>query len=159
MRGATRPSLEPPLPIPTLEFFNADWLLVPAGGADASTSIQFSLLATPPVSAQVGVIVFAKGTAPVAGKAAPWAQVGRTSLDNLPDSLPGQSVSLPMRRGMDYVVRFQGEAHLLMPGFQAVTVGFDVAHAGSVVTRLEGPKTAPNARAAAVHGHAYLRCV
>lgn len=140
--------------VPVLEFFNADWIIVPAG----TPAIQFRLIATPPVAANVGIVVFAKPTTPVPGQPAQWAQIGRTSVDNIPDTLPGPGFSLPVRRGIDYVIRFQGEVHLLMPGFQAVTVGFDLSHAGGPLSNFDGSKTANNARAAGINGNAYLRC-
>lgn len=140
--------------VPVLEFFNANWVIVPVG----VQTVQFKIIASPPVAANVGIVVFAKPTSPAPGQPDQWTQIGRAEVDNIPNTLPGPGFNLPVKQGTDYVIRFQGEAHLLMPGFQTVTVGFDLAHAGGPLSNFDGPKTANNARAAGINGNAYLRC-
>jgi hypothetical protein len=141
------------MPLPVLEFFSSDWIAIPA----QLKSIQFRIVAKPPVSANVGVTVFAKPTHPQNGQNANFAQIGKTSIDNIPETIAGTGFSLPVQAGVDYVVRIQGEAHLLMPGFQEISVGFNISHASGPISNLEGDQTVAG-RAAGIVGDVYLRC-
>lgn len=136
--------------IQTLEFYNADWIIIPK----ESGVVNFRLIANPPVAASLGIVVFAKKTTSSTGQ---WGQLGKTSIDNIPGTLPGPGFQLPVQGGMDYVIRFQGEAHLLMPGFESITLGFDLSTENSPLSNLDGSKTASNSHAAGVNGNVFLR--
>lgn len=140
--------------VPVLEFFMPDWQVVPA----AAGSIQFRLIAIPPVAANVGIVVFAKPTTPLPGQPTQWAKIGNAFIDNIPNTVPGSVFQMSVARGVDYVLRFQGEAHLLMPGFQDVTVGFDLSSPLAPLTNFGGSHTANQTRAAGINGNAFLRC-
>lgn len=153
--------------VPTLEFFTTDWVAVPA----ESAVIQLQIVALPPVSANVGIVAFARLT-PKAGETAPaWARIDipvsigkpkkamKAEIDNMPNTSPGAIFQMDVRSGMDYVVRFQGQAHLLMIGFQDIKVGFVVSHTEDLrpLHDYGGPQTAADTRTAAINGDAFLR--
>ncbi|MDM4765269.1 hypothetical protein [Pelomonas sp. SE-A7] len=140
--------------IPTLEFFSSDWLQV----AEGIQVVELRIVANPPVAAGVGIVVFARKTPPASNPQAPFGKVGNPAvIDNLPNTPAGAAFQLAVQRGCDYVIRFQGEAHLLMPGFQSVTCGFIFSHAQAVLENFGGAKTAANARAAALNGQTFFR--
>lgn len=142
--------------VPELEFYELNWLNVPAGAG----VIRFRIVAAPPVAANAGVEIFMKPTIPPQGQTVQWAPVGKTLVDNLPDTLPGPGFQMQVKRGFDYVLRFRGQAHLLDPAPLPVTVGFDLESAQGPLANFNGARTAnPPARAAGITGSAYLRCV
>jgi len=135
--------------VPVLEFFAPDWVLLPPG----TPAVQLRIVAFPPVAANAGIVVFARP----AVQGAPWTRVGNSMVDNLPNTLPGEAFRMPVTTGTEYVIRFQGEAHLLMPGFQDVTVGFELSTPQGLLHNYGGPRTAHNTRAAGLNGDAFLR--
>jgi hypothetical protein len=127
-----------------------------------SKVVQLRILAKPPVAAGAGIIVFSR-TSPAnpndPNDQPPFSRVGNQaiSIDNLPKTPEGDTFQLPVRSGMDYVIRFQGEAHLLLPGFESVEVGLELSHAKDLLEDFGGRKTANNTRFAAINGQTFFR--
>lgn len=139
--------------VPVLEFFFADWQIIPPG----TTTVQLHLTAFVPVAANAGIIVFARPMTQPGSPPAPWVRMGDSMIDNIPNTLPGETFQMPVKKGTDYVIRFQGEAHLLMPGFQDMEVGFEVKTPQALLNNYGGMKRATNTRAAGINGDAFLR--
>lgn len=143
-----------PVPTPVLEYFTPDWIPV---AADIQV-VELRIIASPPVAAGVGIVVFARRTPTDPAQQPPFSRIGsQVVIDNLPNTPAGSAFQLPVQRGLDYVVRFQGEAHLLVPGFQSITVGFVLSHGGGPITNFDGAKTANNTRVAAINGQTFFR--
>jgi hypothetical protein len=135
--------------VPTLEFYSADWHQIPA-----NAGIELMLSASPPVAATVGIMAYARP----ASTAQPWTKIGKTTIDNLAFTGPIQRFSMVVKHQIDYVLRFQGEAHLLMPGFSDIKIGFILQSQAGPITNFGGTQTASNTRAAAINGMAFLHC-
>lgn len=142
--------------VPELEFYELNWLNVPA----AAGVVRFRIVAAPPVAANAGVEIWAKPTTPPPGTQPQWAPVGKTLVDNLPNTLPEAGFQLQVQKGVDYVLRFRGQAHLLDPASLPVTVGFELETGQGPLSNFSGTRTAPQgSRAAGITGSAYVRCV
>lgn len=142
------------MPTTILEFFTPDWIPI----APDIQVVELRIIASPPVAAGVGIVVFARSTPADATQQTQFSRIGsQVVIDNLPNTSAGAAFKLPVQRGTDYVIRFQGEAHLLIPGFQSIAVGFILSHAGGPLTNFDGTKTAKNTRVAAINGQTFFR--
>lgn len=137
---------------PELDYYVDAWIDIQPG------AVQLRLLAHPPVAAGVGIDVFTRPTPVADGAPAQWSRTVQAEIDNLPATPSGETFQVAVAAGNEYVIRFQGEAHLLMPGFQDVAVEFVLSSATAVLTNYGGAKVAAPARAAGLNGNAWLRC-
>lgn len=137
------------MPLQTLEFIEPDWIKVPAQFG----ALHFRLIAKAPNFSAVQVLVFARQT----GKT-DWSKIGESAVDNLP-STPNiaNGIGIPLTGGFDYGVHFAGRGHVLEPGFNSVTLGFDLSHAQGPLQNFGGTQTAAG-RACGVMGQAFIRC-
>lgn len=101
----------------------------------------------------MGIVLFSKA----AGGSA-WFEVDRAKIDNIAATPIGPKFRWIVSPSMDYVLRFQGEAHLLMPSFGDIELKFDVVtNGGALITDFGGRKTENNTRMAGINGLVYLK--
>jgi hypothetical protein len=136
---------------PLLEFYAEGWMAVAAG------TVTLRLLARPPLLANAGVVLDWRQQTNPPG---PWARMsGSAVIDNHPETVQGPAVTIPLKAGLEYVVRFQGQAVLAMPGFDDVEVAFTLSDSnGNLVTDFFGPQRAQKAHGAVMQGNVFLRC-
>jgi len=139
--------------VPVLDYFLNDWLIVP----ESDGPVQLRLVASPPVAANAGATVFSRATSNK--QPGPWNRLGTALIDNLPNTPQGEVFQMPIRQHTEYVLVFRGEAHVLMPGFQDVTVEFDVLGRQGLLTDYGGPKTAKGTTGAGINGNVFVRCI
>ena len=139
----------------TLEFFSADWFDIPS----VAREVRLRIVANPPVAAGAGIVGFARRLATDAEPQPAWARLPWNGvIDNVPQSAEPPVVHLALRRGLEYVLRFQGQAHLLMPGFAEIECGFVLEDdSGLPLENFGGSRKVQNVRAAAINGQTFFR--
>lgn len=137
------------MPIPTLEFFEPDWIALNA----KLGTVQFRVIAKAPSFGSIQVRLFARQTGTT-----PWSKIGEGAIDNVPETLQiSHGIAVPLKRGFDFAIHFAGRGHVLEPGFNSVSLGFDLSHDQGPVHNFGGSQTA-NARACGIVGNAFIRC-
>lgn len=128
--------------VPTIEFYATQWALFPSH----TEAIDFRLKATPPVAANVAMVVYMSGI-----NAKTLTKVGEYTLDNIPSTAPIAKILVPIKASKRYTFVLHGNAHNLFPDDESVSVGFQ-AFANGVRIDSYGQKSSVNNRVAEIIG-------
>jgi hypothetical protein len=135
--------------VPTIDFYTDKWLQIPRDAVYG----ELVLTAYPPVSASCGVVVFSR---PAGG--GEWSVTEEGDIDNIAQTKTGPGYRCILDADREYVIRFQGQAHLLMPGYADIALEFSVNDDdGNLITDFGGQKTAANTRSAGINGQVFLK--
>ncbi len=138
--------------IPVLEFITENWVEIPQN----SDKVRITILAKPPVAVSAGFIIFTRPIEEPNGETAHWRKIRQEGIDNIPGTTEVSYLVFDVSPGNFYTFKQQGEAHLLMPGYEELTVGFLLDVEGKPFHNYGGQKTA-DARAAGIIGMTYLK--
>lgn len=137
--------------LPTVNFSTADWVDIPPD----TQYIEIILIAEPPVAANLAVVVFNRPL--VSDETSQWAKVKSETIDNLAYTASTPSTLFAVDPDNYYSFKVQGEAHVLMPGYQDFQVGLLVSIAGGKALVDYGGPTTVDGQAAGIVGISYLR--
>lgn len=135
--------------VPVLEFHIGEWLDIPP----RSGFIALSVDARVPVAVSLGVAIFSKPT----GDNLNWSLLGKRVVDNLAETPAQQKLELVVDPRRDYMLRFQGEAHVLLPGEKGIELSIAIEAQNGPITDFNGKKKSEKARAVGINGSAFLR--
>jgi len=136
---------------PVMEFTTKEWIEI----TPSTSRVRVTIKARPPVAANAAFIVFSRPIEAAGGKEAPWQKIHEGMVDNMPQTPQTSELSFNVSPGNYYSFRQQGQAHVLFPGYEEISVGFSVAADNETVYDYGGVHT-KEGRAADIIGLTYL---
>lgn len=135
---------------PEIEFGTPGW-----NELDADVDhIRLTLRTKPPTGASLQITMYEARSSDNADD--PWVEVETSIIDNLADTEPSPQYLTAVRPGMDYCFSMVGRAHLLMPGFDTLSVAITLSAPNGWENNLGGKKEL-TANRALLNGLIYVR--
>lgn len=137
--------------LPIVNFSTSDWVDIPPG----TQFIEIVLVADPPVAANVALVVFSRPL--ISDGASQWTKVKSEIIDNLAYTASTPSALFAVDPNNYYSFKVQGEAHVLMPGYESFDIGLLVNVAGGKGLVDYGGVSTVSGQTAGIVGVSYLR--
>jgi hypothetical protein len=139
--------------IPVIDFSTSDWCEIP----NDTVYLEIELIASPPVAANVGLVIFSRPIRVPQGVPPQWTKVKKDTIDNLAYTASTPSIIFSVEPNTFYSFKVQGEAHVLMPGYEEFEIGLRVKLVnGDELVDYDGNKIVVG-NAAGIVGVTYLK--